>query len=83
MGTVILRRMKPRRRRAGLTDYRKRLKLVKSGLERLVVRRTNRRIIAMLVKSKAGGMKPLSPQPPMYYQNSGGRHPSNRFPQPT
>jgi len=55
MGTVILRRMKPRRRRAGLTDYRKRLKLVKSGLERLVVRRTNRRIIAMLVKSKAGG----------------------------
>ncbi len=59
MGTVILRRMKPRRRRAGLTDYRKRLKLVKSGLERLVVRRTNRRIIAMLVKSKAGGDETL------------------------
>jgi large subunit ribosomal protein L18 len=59
MGTVILKRMKPRRRRAGLTDYRKRLKLVKSGLERLVVRRTNRRIIAMLVKSKAGGDETL------------------------
>lgn len=59
MGTVVLKRMKPRRRRAGLTDYRKRLKLVKSGLERVVVRRTNRRIIAMLVKSKAGGDETL------------------------
>jgi large subunit ribosomal protein L18 len=59
MGTAILKRMKPRRRTAGLTDYRKRLKLVKSGLERLVVRRTNRRIIAMLIKSKAGGDETL------------------------
>ncbi|MEM2871331.1 MAG: 50S ribosomal protein L18 [Candidatus Caldarchaeum sp.] len=48
-------RTKPRRRRDGRTDYRKRLRLVKSGVERLVVRRTNRRIIAQLVKSKAGG----------------------------
>lgn len=48
-------RMKPRRRRQGLTDYRKRLALVKSGVERLVVRKTNRRVIVQLVKSKAGG----------------------------
>ncbi|MEM0441486.1 MAG: 50S ribosomal protein L18 [Candidatus Caldarchaeum sp.] len=48
-------RMKPRRRRQGYTDYRKRLALVKSGVERLVVRRTNRRIIVQVVKSKAKG----------------------------
>ncbi len=55
MTSHVLLRMKPRRRREGRTDYRKRLALVKSGLERLVVRKTNRRIIAQLVKSKAGG----------------------------
>ncbi|MCS7110583.1 MAG: 50S ribosomal protein L18 [Candidatus Caldarchaeum sp.] len=52
-------RMKPRRRRQGLTDYRKRLSLVKSGIERLVVRRSNRRIVVQLVKSKAGGDRTL------------------------
>lgn len=52
-------RMKPRRRRQGYTDYRKRLKLVKSGIERVVVRRTNRRIIVQLVRSKAGGDETL------------------------
>ncbi len=48
-------RMPPRRRREGLTDYRKRLKLVKSGLPRLVIRRTNRYIIVQLTLSKPGG----------------------------
>ncbi len=55
----ILKRMPPRRRRQGLTDYRKRYKLVKSGLPRLVVRRTNRYIIVQVVKSKAGGDETL------------------------
>ncbi|MCS7129497.1 MAG: 50S ribosomal protein L18 [Candidatus Caldarchaeum sp.] len=55
MSSYLFLRTKPRRRRQGKTDYRKRLKLVKSGVERLVVRRTNRRLIAQLIRSKAGG----------------------------
>lgn len=55
MKTRLLLRMPPRRRREGLTDYRKRLKLVKSGLPRLVIRRTNRYLIVQLILSKAGG----------------------------
>jgi len=60
MRAYALKRMKPRRRRQGKTDYRKRLKLVKSGIERLVVRRTNRRIIVQLVRSKHGGDETLA-----------------------
>jgi large subunit ribosomal protein L18 len=52
---AVLKRMPPRRRREGVTDYRARLKLVKSGKPRLVVRRTNRYVIVQLVESKAGG----------------------------
>ncbi|MEM4189740.1 MAG: 50S ribosomal protein L18 [Candidatus Caldarchaeum sp.] len=59
MTAYMSKRMKPRRRREGRTDYRKRVKLVKSGLERLVIRRTNRRLIVQLVKSKLGGDETL------------------------
>lgn len=59
-GTVLLRRVPPRRRREGLTNYRKRLKLVKSGLPRLVIRRTNRYIIVQLTYSVAGGDKTVA-----------------------
>jgi len=55
----MLKRLPPRRRRRGLTDYRKRLKLVKSGLPRLVVRKTNRYVIVQVVKSKMGGDETL------------------------
>ena len=55
MRTKLLLRIPPRRRREGLTDYRKRLKLVKSGLPRLVIRRTNRYLIVQLILSRAGG----------------------------
>lgn len=48
-------RMPPRRRREKVTDYRHRLKQVKSGKPRLVIRRTNRYIIVQLVESRAGG----------------------------
>jgi len=51
----LLKRMPPKRRRLGLTDYRKRLKLVKSGLPRLVVRKTNNQIIVQVIRSKLGG----------------------------
>jgi len=41
-----------KRRREGKTDYRKRLKLLMSGLPRLVVRKTNKYVIAQVVESK-------------------------------
>ncbi|MEM0079330.1 MAG: 50S ribosomal protein L18 [Nitrososphaerota archaeon] len=55
----ILKRRPPRRRREGLTDYRVRLKLVKSGIPRLVVRKSNRYITVQVVNSKAGGDETL------------------------
>ncbi len=42
--------VKFRRRRSGTTNYVKRLALVKSGLERIVVRKTNKRILGQIVK---------------------------------
>lgn len=56
---AMLKRMPPRRRREGLTDYRKRLKLVKSGLPRLVVRKSNRYITVQVINSKPGGDQTL------------------------
>ncbi len=47
--------LKYRRRRLEKTDYTQRLGLIKSGLYRLVVRKTNNRIIAQVVKFKKGG----------------------------
>ncbi|MCX8187856.1 MAG: 50S ribosomal protein L18 [Nitrososphaeria archaeon] len=55
----ILKRVPPKRRRKGLTDYRKRLKLVKSGLPRIVIRKTNRYIIAQVINSRSGGDETL------------------------
>jgi len=43
--------VKKRRRREGKTNYRKRLRLLESGRPRLVVRKTNRYIIAQIVTS--------------------------------
>jgi large subunit ribosomal protein L18 len=39
-----------RRKREGKTDYNKRLKLLKSGKPRIVIRKTNKQIIIQLVK---------------------------------
>jgi len=44
-----------RRRREGKTDYKKRLALLKSGLPRMVVRRTNRYIIVQFVRFRPEG----------------------------
>jgi large subunit ribosomal protein L18 len=50
----------PKRRRAeGKTDYKARLGMLKSGKTRLVVRRTNRYIIAQLVDSEVAQDKTL------------------------
>ncbi|MEM3201822.1 MAG: hypothetical protein QXS78_02600, partial [Candidatus Micrarchaeaceae archaeon] len=47
--------IKQRRRREGLTDYSKRLALVKSGMLRVIVRKTNRRIIGQIAKYREEG----------------------------
>ena len=44
--------MRYKRRRENKTDYKSRLNLLKAGLPRLVVRKTDRYIIAHIVKSK-------------------------------
>ncbi len=46
-----------RRRREGKTNYYKRLKLIKSGKPRLVVRRTNKYIIVQIAEARLGGDK--------------------------
>jgi len=57
MRSKIIQDVKFRRRREGLTNYRKRLALVASGLERVVVRKTNRRILGQLIKYEEKGDK--------------------------
>ena len=41
-----------RRRKSGMTDYKSRLNILKSGIPRVIVRVTNRYIIAQYVESK-------------------------------
>jgi large subunit ribosomal protein L18 len=52
-------RVQFRRRREGKTDYAKRLALVKSGLPRMVVRRSNKDIVVQFVEFDANGDKTL------------------------
>jgi len=47
--------VKLRRRREGRTDYRHRLRLLKSGLPRLVIRKTSRNIVVQFVEYHPGG----------------------------
>jgi large subunit ribosomal protein L18 len=47
--------VKPRRRREGLTDYRKRLSLLRSGKVRMVVRKSLKNTQVQLVEYKEGG----------------------------
>jgi large subunit ribosomal protein L18 len=44
-----------KRRRLGLTNYKKRLAFVKSGLERVVVRKSNRHVMGQVVKYNEKG----------------------------
>ncbi|MEM5798922.1 MAG: 50S ribosomal protein L18 [Candidatus Aenigmatarchaeota archaeon] len=48
-------RVPHRRRREGKTDYRTRLKLLKSGLPRFVVRRSNRNILCQVIEHRTEG----------------------------
>ena len=47
--------LKPKRRREGITDYRKRLNLLQSNKTRMVVRKTNKQIIVQYVQYKESG----------------------------
>lgn len=50
-------RVRFRRRREGITNYKKRLNLVKGGFNRIAVRKSSRRIIGQVIKySSAGDM---------------------------
>ncbi|MBI3587640.1 50S ribosomal protein L18 [Candidatus Micrarchaeota archaeon] len=49
-----------RRRREGVTDYAKRLRLLKGRLPRLVVRRTGRHVIAQVVEFAGDGDKTVA-----------------------
>ncbi|USN45968.1 MAG: 50S ribosomal protein L18 [Candidatus Woesearchaeota archaeon] len=49
-----------RRKREGKTNYKKRLELVKSGLPRLVVRKTNTKVIAQIMQFDPNGDKVIS-----------------------
>jgi large subunit ribosomal protein L18 len=56
----MVRNLKFRRRREGLTNYKKRLALVKSGLERIIVRKTNKRIMGQVVEYSEKGDRILA-----------------------
>jgi len=47
--------VKPRRRREGRTDYRKRLNLLKSGKVRVVIRKSINNVIIQFIEYKEGG----------------------------
>ncbi len=49
--------MKFKRRRLGLTNYKRRLALVKGNMDRVVVRKTNKRIIGQVVSYEEKGDK--------------------------
>ncbi|MGC8628847.1 MAG: 50S ribosomal protein L18 [Candidatus Micrarchaeia archaeon] len=55
-----IKRVKFKRRREGATDYYKRLALVKGGLYRVVVRKTNRRIIGQVIEYNPEGDKVIA-----------------------
>jgi large subunit ribosomal protein L18 len=57
MARKMIQQVKFRRRREGVTDYKKRLELVKGGIERVVVRKSNKRIIAEIVQYGERGDK--------------------------
>jgi large subunit ribosomal protein L18 len=46
----VIKVLQYRRKREGRTDYRKRLKMLVSGIPRLVIRRTNKNIIVQIVE---------------------------------
>lgn len=48
----MMKKVKYKRRRKGKTDYQARLRLLRSGIPRVIIRKTNRYIVIQLVESK-------------------------------
>jgi large subunit ribosomal protein L18 len=51
----VIKVLKYRRKREGRTDYKKRLKMLVSGVSRIVIRRTNKNIIVQIVDYSENG----------------------------
>lgn len=68
-----------RRRREGKTNYRKRLNLLMSGTPRMIVRRTNRKIIAQIVKSDGGNDKTMVAVDSSFLVSSGWKSSQNNI----
>ncbi len=69
-----------RRKRAGLTDYRKRLTLLKSGMDRLVIRKTGKNCIAQIVRYEATGDKVLVTTQAIELKKHGWKGPLGNIP---
>ncbi len=72
--------VKFRRRRLGKTDYTKRLALLKSKLPRLVIRKSNRYIIAQIVETTNKGDKVLASTHSSKLKKLGWKHDCKNLP---
>ena len=69
-----------RRKREGRTDYKKRLKMLISGIPRLVVRRTNKNIIVQVVDYSADGDKVIVTTNSSELSKLGWKHATGNIP---
>jgi large subunit ribosomal protein L18 len=69
-----------RRKREGRTDYRKRLKMLVSGMSRLVVRRTNKSIIVQVVEYSENGDKVIVTANGSELKKHGWKHATGNLP---
>ena len=60
MGKKSSYRVTFRRRREEKTDYHKRMKMISSGKKRLVIRRTNKKVIAQIIEAEINGDKTVT-----------------------
>ena len=72
--------MQFRRKREGRTDYRKRLKMLISGIPRMVVRRTNKNMIVQLVEYSDNGDKVVVTANSSELKKLGWKHATGNLP---
>jgi len=80
MATGKIFTVKVRRKRKGLTNYKKRLGLLKSGITRLVVRRSNKYIMLQLVNYAEQGDKVLTTLTSAKLDEFGWKYSKNSIP---
>ena len=69
-----------RRKREGRTDYKKRLKMLVSGIPRMVIRRTNKNIIVQIVEYSDNGDKVLVTANSSELKKHGWKHATANMP---